>query len=128
MEGANEGTSYHTSTANPCPSSTEQNASVRPLEDGKRRAVKPSLRDLPTSDRYFWKHEVSEQLTQTAYDRYPDQLERPLPMSEITAMALNEACAFHGHGFFLHLPPRDSWRRAPKVDWCPMSRARPWPG
>ena len=92
-----------------------------PLND----SAKVTLYSISTSERYFWKDTIVQQLALAVFDKYPEQILRPMPKHEILVMALNEVAVCHGYGFFFHLPFTDSQRRSPNEELCPPSRLPP---
>lgn len=86
---------------------------------------KITLYNIPTSERYFWKEAIMQQLALAVFDKYPDQTDRPMPKHEILVMALNEIAVCHGYGFFFYLPFKDRQRKALKEEFCPPSRVPP---
>ena len=92
-----------------------------PLNDSPKLA----LYDIPTSERYFWKESIGQQLALAVFDKYPEQIVRPMPKYEILVMALNEIAVCYGYGFFFHLPFKDSQPKAPSEELCPPSRRPP---
>lgn len=86
---------------------------------------KVALYDIPTSERYFWKESIGHQLALTVFDKYPEQIVRPMPKSEILVMALNEIAVYHSYGFFFHLPFKDRQPKAPSEELCPPGRRPP---
>ncbi|USP75478.1 hypothetical protein yc1106_02752 [Curvularia clavata] len=70
------------------------------------------LREIPTSQRYFWREELSSHIRQQVRDRTHDGAnDRPLLPNEIDALALNEIAVLRGAGFFMFLPSRNSWNK-----------------
>ena len=96
-----------------------------PLKNSLKNSLKVALYDIPTSERYFWKESIGQQLALTVFDKYPEQIVRPMPKYEILVMALNEIAVYHGYGFFFHLPFKDNQPKAPSEELCPPSRCPP---
>lgn len=86
------------------------------------------LRDLPLTDRYFWKDSIESQLAQTVVDKDWNSNKRILPGNEVTAMALNELAASRGRGFFFYMLTREAWKTWPNENLYPADRrpTAPW--
>ena len=87
-----------------------------------------TLRNIPTSDRYFWKDALADQRGLVVKEKQISRTFRQLPGNELIAMALNEVAFSRGRGFFLHLRNRDSHKTPPSKSICPTSRAHTKPG
>lgn len=98
-------------------------------EHAPRKPGKQSLRDLPTSKRYFWAASWEEQWNLSITDRRPHGTTmRLMSKNESTAMALNEIAVEKGRGFFYHLRNKEYWKKAPNIEACPSSRVPVQPG
>ncbi|KAH3938815.1 hypothetical protein HBH98_172470 [Parastagonospora nodorum] len=85
-----------------------------------RVKVLPKLREIPASQRQFWKEELSDHVAQQVRDKTHDgSNDRSLLPNEIDALALNEIAVLRGAGFFMFLPNRHSWS---KQTYDPKSR------
>ena len=87
--------------------------------------LRVAIYNIPTSERYFWKESMEQQLALAIFDKYPEQVGRPMPKYEILVMALNEIAVHHAYGFFFHLPFQDGQLKAPSEELCPPSRRPP---
>ncbi|KAK3075574.1 hypothetical protein LTR53_001012 [Teratosphaeriaceae sp. CCFEE 6253] len=88
----------------------------------------PSLRAVPASARFFWKHTTQEQLALEIEDTDAGGFARCLPKNELLCMALNEIAAEERQGFFLYLPSREHWKTPSHDAVQPPSRRSPAPG
>lgn len=86
-----------------------------------------TLRNLPASERYFWKDSTAEQVKISVKDQNADYIKRALPGNEITVLALNEIAATRRRGFFYHLPPRAALTSSADPARLPPGRKRPDP-
>lgn len=86
------------------------------------------LRDVPRSDKFFWKDTIAEQIAQKVEDRDLSGYKRALPGNETLVMGLNEIAVEQGYGFFLHLPSRESWKTNDDESLLPLSRRPGSPG
>ncbi|KAG9568552.1 hypothetical protein KCU71_g2701, partial [Aureobasidium melanogenum] len=98
---------------------------------GKRQGKGTSattIRDIEVSDRHFWKHDVTQQLSQKVMDVRGQGKQRKLHGNEITALGLNEIAAIRGRGYFFHMLTREAWTSWPGEELHPKSRVPPGPG
>lgn len=110
---------------------TEVASDQLPVTDSpfkRRKKSMVTLRELGTSDRYFWRDSLAEQLSQTVGDKGSDGNIRRLPGNEVTVMTLNEIAVRRGRGFFFHLRERRGWRSHSNEELNPQSRDPPPPG
>jgi hypothetical protein len=88
------------------------------------------LRDIPTSQRHFWRANHREQMALAVSDALwlTKRYLRPLPANELAVMALNEIAALEGVGFFMHLKSRTCFRKRASSILAPKSRTPNQPG
>lgn len=86
------------------------------------------LRDIPSSDRFFWKAEHADQWNLTVTDKSADGTQRVLLKNEVTVMALNEVACHAGRGFFFHMRNKEFWKKPFNPALCPDERAPVRPG
>lgn len=88
----------------------------------------PNLRELPQSERHFWQHSITDQLSLKVFDQNADYFRRVLPENEVAVLALNEIAAERRRGYFLHLPSRSAWASLSDEDRTPAERSPLLPG
>jgi len=99
-----------------------------PRAPRSKRFKSETLRELPRSDRLFWKTDLSEQLAQKARDKHTDNTPRNLLRHEIETMALHEVAVFRGRGFFQYLPSREALKKPKTELLLPKERSIKQPG